>query len=244
MLALKIKKELVIKGSKIKASLSQRFFKTGKGEYGEGDIFIGLTVPEVRLIVKKYSNDVALEDISILLKDPIHEVRLCALLILVKLFEKALSDIERKNIFDFYCKHIRFVNNWDLVDASARFIVGDYLYGKPVDFLCNLVHSKSLWERRIAIVATHAFILKGDFRYTKRIAKLLLNDKEDLIHKASGWMLREMGKKSEGDLKEFLDSNASSMPRTMLRYSIEKLSTKEKGLYMLSLIHISEPTRP
>lgn len=232
MLASEIKKELLARGSKQKALLAGRFFKTGKGQYGEGDIFIGLTVPEVRIIVKTYSKDVTLEDIGILLKDSIHEVRLCALHILVKHFEKARSDIERKQIFYFYCKHIRYVNNWDLVDTSARFVVGEYLYGKPVDFLCDLVHSKSLWERRIAIVATHAFIVKGDFRYTKRIAKLLLGDKEDLIHKATGWMLREMGKKSEEDLKEFLDSNASFMPRTMLRYSIEKLSTKERNVYM------------
>ncbi len=232
MIAQDIKKELLTKGVKQKALLSQRFFKTGKGEYGEGDIFAGVTVPEVRLVVKKYYKDATFKDIEILLKDPIHELRLCALLILVKHFADTDIESERKKIFDFYCKHICFVNNWDLVDASARFIVGEYLFGKPIHFLCDLVHSKSLWERRIAIVATHAFILKGDFRYTKRISKELLSDKEDLIHKASGWMLREMGKKSLNDLREFLDTYSSVMPRTMLRYSIEKLSQKERIKYM------------
>lgn len=227
-----IKRELGREGSKQKARLAERFFKTGKGEYGEGDMFIGVSVPKVRLIVKKYYKDIPLCDVSLLLSDKIHEVRLCALLILVTRFTKSKSLAERKELFDFYMRHSGYVNNWDLVDTSARFIVGEFLFDKPKDILFDMAHSESLWKRRIAIVATHAFILKQDFYCTKKIAALLLTDKEDLLHKATGWMLREMGKKSKEDLVQFLDTYASVMPRTMLRYSIEKMPEKERKSYL------------
>ncbi len=233
-----------------KAKLLARFFKTGKGQYGEGDLFLGITVPESRKIAIKYG-DLPLSDISKLIKNKYHEARLIALLILVHkykllsarqgLAEKSSprSDLGEKEIVDFYLAHTKYINNWDLVDLSAGYIVGDYLFSTrkvlAEKILINLAKSKNIWERRIAIISTFAFIYKRESDWTFRIVKMLLNDKHDLIHKACGWMLREAGKRaSERELTDFLDIHSLQMPRTMLRYAIERLPEK-KRLYYLRL---------
>lgn len=222
----KLRQELMAKASNERAAVSQRFFKTGKGEYGEGDIFIGLTVPQSREISKSYKELYFIE-VEKLLHSKIHEERLIALYILVFKFKK-----EPKKVFDFYLKNTKYVNNWDLVDSSAHLIVGEYLMDKARDLLYFLARSESLWEKRIAIIATFQFIRKNQFEDTIKIAEILLGGRHDLIHKAVGWMLREMGKKSEKTLEEFLNKHAQKMPRTMLRYSIEKLSPEKKRIYM------------
>ncbi len=233
-------KELKQAGNKEKGLFLQRFFKTGKGQYGEGDIFLGLTVPMQRLLVRKYKN-LSLDDVSELLKSPYHEFRLTGLMILVEQMKvaKKIDDTTKakkvsKAIYSFYLNHSKCVNNWDLVDSSARDIVGGFLYdfGEDRSVLYKLVRSKYMWERRIAIVATFYFIKKGEYDDTLRLSELLLNDTHDLIHKAVGWMLREMGKMDEDVLKKFLDIHAHAMPRTMLRYAIERLSPHERVEYM------------
>lgn len=232
-----------------KAKILQRFFKTGKGEYGEGDVFLGLIVPVQRQLVKKYWQDLNLKDLSKLLKSKIHEHRLIALLVLVKKFENTPTTTKgltpsphkgrggerfQKSIFNFYLKHSKYINNWDLVDLSAPKIVGAYLQGKNKNILYKLIKSKNLWERRIAVLATFDFIYRGDPAETLKICKILINDKHDLIHKASGWMLREAGKRcGQKCLTDFLNENAAKMPRTMLRYSIERLPNNLKKLYLL-----------
>ncbi len=213
-----------------KAAFFPRFFKTGKGEYGEGDVFIGVTVPNIRKVVSKHVS-LSLNDIDLLVRNEIHEVRLAALLILVSQYDKANMQ-QKKEIVDFYLAHTKQVNNWDLVDASCYKILGTYLLDHDRSILYSLARSPYLWERRIAIVSTLAFIRKGQFEDTMRICELLLNDDHDLIHKAVGWMLREMGKKDEATLCMFLDKHASKMPRTALRYAIEKLTKKEQQNYL------------
>ncbi len=210
-----------------KATFLQRFFKTGKGQYAEGDIFWGLTVPFVRSIARKYKalQPTALEK---LLQHEIHDVRLCALLIMVQ-----QAKVYPKQMFKLYLDHSVFVNNWDLVDLSAPTIVGNYLLEKDAAILSQLAQSSLLWERRISIVATFAFIKQGRYEDTLHIAKLLMHDQHDLIHKAVGWMLREVGKRcSSTVLESFLEVHASTMPRTMLRYAIEKLSPAKKKYFM------------
>ena len=197
------------------------FFKTGKGEYGEGDRFCGITVPALRKIASRY-RDLKLSDIKKLLGSHIHEHRLVALLILVDQYKRADAPA-RERIFDFYLANTRRINNWDLVDASARDIVGEHLVARPRAILYKLAKSPDLWERRIAIIATHAFIRRGDLTDTFSISELLLADKHDLIHKAVGWMLREAGKQSEPQLVRFLKAHYSAMPRTSLRYAIERM---------------------
>ena len=212
-----------------KISKFQSFFKTGKGEYGEGDLFIGISVPETRKVVKKHKN-ASLEQIQELLQSKIHEHRLCGLLIMVDQYQKTK---ENEEIFNFYLKNISRVNNWDLVDSSAEKIIGAHIFQKDKKLIYELVQSKNLWERRIAIISTFYFIKKGQFQDTLKIAEILLNDDEDLIHKAVGWMLREMGKKGGMEkLIEFLDKNSQKMPRTMLRYSIEKLDEEQRRRYL------------
>ncbi len=213
-----------------------RYFKTGKGEYGQGDVFIGLTVPQVRAIAKKY-RDLPLGEIEKLLHNKIHEYRLTALFILMDQFRRA-DEAVRKTYYDFYLGNTKWINNWDLIDLSARDIIGGYLVNKPKErrILYRLAKSKSVWERRIAIIATSAFINKKDFRDTLAIAKILLKDKHDLIHKASGWMLREAGKKDEKVLVAFLNKHYRTMPRTMLRYAIEKFDDKRRRAYLTSAI--------
>jgi 3-methyladenine DNA glycosylase AlkD len=213
----------------------QRFFKTGKGKYGEGDIFIGLTNPICHSLVKKYKS-LVLREVEKLLHSKIHEERLIALLILVYQFSRG-DGKQKKTIYDLYLANTKYINNWDLVDLSAHKIVGDYLLQgatlQNIKTLVSLAKSDNLWERRIAIISTFAFINNGDPKPTLEIAKILLHDKHDLIHKAVGWALREVGKKCGQEIEmEFLDENVSTMPRTMLRYSIEKFDEKTRQDYL------------
>jgi 3-methyladenine DNA glycosylase AlkD len=233
-----VMKELALVSDMQKAVFVARYFKTGKGEYGEGDIFIGVTVPAVRVVAKKY-REMPLSEVQILLTSKIHEHRLAALLILCLQYKKADAE-GKKNIFHVYLKHTAYINNWDLVDTSARDIVGQYIFEhqtkiERMKFLKKYAGSKSLWERRIAVISTAYGISKGYFDEICIISEILLKDTHDLIHKALGWMLREMGKKNkEGEqrLLKFLDENAFKMPRTMLRYSLERLDIKARKRYM------------
>jgi 3-methyladenine DNA glycosylase AlkD len=216
-----------------KAAFLPRFFKTGPGQYGEGDVFWGVTVPEIRMVVKTYP-DLPLADVERLLKDPVHEMRLTGFLILVAQYEAAKKDpLLRQKIVDFYLAHARKANNWDLVDASAHKILGAHLQASGgTAMLDTLARSENLWEQRIAMVATLACIRAGDTAPCFRIAALLLRHPHDLMHKASGWMLREAGKKDPEGLRAFLEKHASTMPRTMLRYAIEKMDAEERQRYM------------
>jgi 3-methyladenine DNA glycosylase AlkD len=224
-------KELSNQADTKKALLAQRFFKTATGQYGAGDIFLGINVPTLRNIAKKYSG-LSLSEIEILLKNKIHEYRLTALLILIIQFKKA--DIHsRKKIYKIYLKNSKWVNNWDLVDISAPNIVGEWLLKNPREIIYKLSHSKNIWQKRIAVIATFAFIKHGEFVDTFKIAEILLRDSHDLIHKAVGWMLREVGKCDEKSEKEFLDKHCKNMPRTMLRYAIEKFTKKDYQHYLL-----------
>lgn len=220
-----------------KAEFLQRFFKTQEGEYGHGDKFLGITVPEQRIIAKKY-RDLSLNDIEQLLKSPYHEYRLIALLILVLQFPKS-DAAKQKEIYDFYLSHTTYVNNWDLVDSSADRIVGQYLLNNSskISILRKLAKSDLVWERRIAMIATFQFIKNGSSKETYEIADILLHDKHDLIQKAVGWMLRESGKKvSEKELIEFLSTRYNVMPRTILRYSIEKFALQTRKQYLLGQV--------
>lgn len=213
-----------------KAALLQGFFRTGPGEYAAGDIFLGITVPEQRQVVKKY-RDLAEPEVIKLLHSSIHEPRLVALLILVDQFIHG-DQVQQKAIYDLYLSSTKYVNNWDLVDTSADKIVGSFLLDKPKEKLYDLAKSPNLWEKRIAIVATYIFIRNHQFTDTIALCEILLHDKHDLIHKACGWMLREMGKREQAPLIEFLNKYAAVMPRTMLRYAIEKFSQEERKMYL------------
>ena len=213
-----------------KAKILSRFFKTGKGEYGEGDIFLGITVPQTRAIAKKYTH-LNLKDLEKLLSSKIHEYRLIALLILIENYKKA--NIEHKNsIFNFYVKNTKFINNWDLVDLSAPHIIGNFLLDKDKSILYNLAKSSNLWEKRIAIISTYAFIRLYKFKHTLKISEILMNDNHDLIHKAVGWMLREVGKRNKDVEEKFLNQHYKKMPRTMLRYAIEKFDNNKRKKYL------------
>jgi 3-methyladenine DNA glycosylase AlkD len=227
-----LKKELKELSSPEKARILSGFFKTGEGQYGEGDVFLGITVPDERKVAKKYKH-LTLSEIQELLSSRIHEHRLTALFILIYRYNKSDRD-NKKRIFDFYLKNIRSVNNWDLVDLSAYMILGDYIVNKlnHRKILYRFAKSRNLWERRISIIATFAFIRKNRFEETLEISKLLLKDDHDLIHKAVGWMLREVGKRDIKTEERFLKNNYQNMPRTTLRYAIERFS-KEKKLYYL-----------
>jgi 3-methyladenine DNA glycosylase AlkD len=218
-------------GSPAKAAHSLRFFRTGPGEYGEGDRFLGLTVPEIRAI-ERQSRDLPLTEVDRLLQSEWHEARLLALLILVHRYTKGDTSTRQK-VYRLYLDRTDRINNWDLVDSSAPGIVGAHLRDRAdrAKVLDRLARSRSLWERRIAIVATLHFIRAGELADTMRIAAQLLDDDEDLIHKAAGWMLREAGKKDVGALRAFLDRFAPAMPRTMLRYAIERLPEEERRRY-------------
>jgi len=229
-----LRKELRNKASLKKAKTLQGFFKTGVGQYGEGDIFLGVTVPDSRKIAVKYK-ELSFPEVAGLLKSKIHEERLTALLILVHNFKEG-GESEKERIFNFYVKNTRFVNNWDLVDLSADKIVGAYLLDrKDKGILYKLANSENLWERRIAIVATFNFIKNGETKDTLKISKLLLGDGHDLIHKAVGWMLREIGKRSLEDEERFLRKHYKKMPRTMLRYAIERFSEEKRRIYLKKL---------
>ncbi len=213
-----------------KAKIFQRFFKTGKGDYGEGDIFLGLNVPLQRSIAKKYL-DLSLPKIQELLKSRIHEHRLVALIILINKYKKS-SEREKENIFGFYLKNTKNINNWDLVDISCPNIIGDFLSEKDKKTLYGLVGSENLWEKRIAIISCFAFIKKNEFGDALTISELLMKDKHDLIHKAVGWMLREIGKRDKKVLEDFLKFHYKNMPRTMLRYAIEKFPEEKRKKYL------------
>jgi 3-methyladenine DNA glycosylase AlkD len=214
-----------------KVKILQKFFKTGKGQYGEGDIFIGLMVPESRKISKKYLN-LTFKEILILLSSKIHEERLICLLILVDKFKKATQN-EQEKIFRFYIKHAKKVNNWDLVDLSAPNILGTYLLGTPDrQILYKLARSDNIWKKRISIIATLTFIRNAQFDDTLRLAEILIFDNNDLIHKAVGWMLREVGKRDEILLEQFLEKYCKVMPRTTLRYAIEKFSKQKRKNFL------------
>lgn len=215
-----------------KAQLLQGFFKTGPGQYGEGDIFWGITVPNQRLLAKKFI-ELKLKDLQSILNSQVHEQRLTVLLILTYQYERA-NELEKTQIFEFYLKHRQFINNWDLVDVTTPKIVGDYILKNPTQRakVFAMINRPNLWERRIALLATFPFIRVGKFNEVKQLAAQVLTDKHDLIHKASGWMLREMGKKSEPDLITFLDQYYKQMPRTMLRYAIEKLAEPTRRKYL------------
>lgn len=225
-----LKKELKKIGSPEKAAVSRRFFKTGPGEYGHGDIFIGVTVPELRRLSKEYKN-LSKKDICLLLTSPTHEERLLALLILIIHFNKA-ADPQKKIIYHLYLKYTRYINNWDLIDLSAPKIIGAYLLGKKKDILYTLAMSENLWEKRISIISTFEFIKHDQFEDTLKIAGILLHDEHDLIHKAVGWMLREVGKRDISTEKKFLKEHAFEMPRTMLRYAIEHFPENKRQFYL------------
>lgn len=211
-----------------RAAHSLRFFKTGVGEYGEGDCFMGITVPQLRRLAKQ-AYDLTLEQLQQLLDSKWHEERLVALLILVEQFQKTHDP----NCVDFYLKNTDKVNNWDLVDSSAPYLLGIHLLSRDPELLYKLAKSKNLWERRIAIISTFAFIRAGRFEHTLVLAEMLLEDKHDLIHKAVGWMLRELGKRDQTVLEKFLATHAARMPRTALRYAIERFPEKQRKQYLL-----------
>lgn len=225
-----LKKEIQRQLDPHKATFLQRFFKTGEGEYGEGDLFLGLTVSQSRKIAKEYK-DLSLSDSRTLLLSNYHEERLIALFILVHQFQKGDSQ-QKKDIYDFYLSHKDRINNWDLVDSSADKIVGEYLLDKPTGILASLASSKSVWDRRIAVLATFQFIKNKRYDETLMLAEMLLSDSHDLIHKAVGWMLREIGERSIRTEEEFLIRHYKKMPRTMLRYAIEKFPEKKRKAYL------------
>ena len=222
--------ELKKAGSKKDAEILQWFFKTGKGEYGEGDKFLGIRVPKIREIAKKYKK-LTPEEINKALKSKYHEERLCALLILVEKYSKA-GEGEKEEIVKFYLANTKYINNWDLVDLTAPKILGKHLLNRNRKILTKLSRSENLWERRISILSTFEFIRNKDFSDTLKISKKLLKDEQDLIHKAVGWMLREIGKRDLKTEEEFLKKHYNKMPRTMLRYAIEKFPEKKRLAYL------------
>lgn len=230
MTAEEISKRLRILANPERAAHSARYFKTGPGEYGEGDRFLGIRVPEIRAQVKKWEA-VSLKDLQTLLMSAFHEERLFALLLLVRKFAKG-DDKEKAAIYESYLNNIERVNNWDLVDSSASQIVGSYLEARDRQILYRLAKSASVWERRIAVIATFQFIGKNQFEDALKLAGQLLNDDEDLIHKAVGWMLREIGKRNMAVEESFLQLHYKKMPRTMLRYAIEKFPERERRKYL------------
>lgn len=213
-----------------KAKANARYFKCGKGEYGEGDLFLGVTVPEARSIAKRYVA-LSLNECLRLIKSPLHEERLLALMILSLRFKRA-DEKEQRRIYSLFMKNLRYVNNWDLVDSSAHLIAGAYLFDKDRTPLYELARSKNLWKKRVAIIATFDFIRKNDFGDTLKIAEILVDDTHDLIHKAVGWMLREVGNRDQAMEESFLRRHYKTMPRTMLRYAIEKFPIALRQRYM------------
>ena len=237
MISKEVVNALKLVATEERRKVNEWFFKTGKGEYGYGDIFLGVTAPDLRRIAKKFSQEISLQELTELIRSPIHEVRLCALIILVNKYNKEEPD----RIYHYYLKHLNSVNNWDLVDTSAPHIIGDYLYKNPEKskILFEFSSSENLWVRRISIVSTFAFIKNNEFNTTLEITKLLLNDNHDLIHKAVGWMLREIYKRDEGLIKRFLRQNYAQIPRTTLRYAIERMDKEERLLYLKGNFDVS-----
>ena len=230
MIAKEVINELKILATEDRRKSNEWFFKTNKGEYGYGDIFLGVRMPDIRKVAKKFSPKITLKELTELIQSPIHEVRLCALIILVNQYKKG----NFSKIFEYYLRQINFINNWDLVDSSAPYIVGDYLYNNPDErsILFEFVHSENLWVRRISIVSTFTLIKNNQFNETLQIAKILLNDKHDLIHKAVGWMLREVYKRDQDLIRTFLKQNYAQLPRTTLRYAIERMDEVERLLFL------------
>ena len=212
----------------------QSFFKTGAGQYAEGDVFIGIRVPQLRALCRE-CRDGEIRDAAPFLRSDIHEERLFGLLLLVDAFKRG-DERARREVYDFYLANTRYINNWDLVDASAEQIVGGWLLERSKAPLTRLAKSKDLWERRIAIVATLHFIRHGELDETFRIADLLIHDRHDLIHKASGWMLREAGKRDASALRRYLAKRYARMPRTMLRYAIERFPENERRKYIMGTV--------
>jgi 3-methyladenine DNA glycosylase AlkD len=224
-----VKAELHRLGDKKKAKILQGFFKTGPGEYGEGDVFIGVKVPELRRLSKRY--DLSMTATRELLKSPFHEERLLALFILIRVYSKA-DQVTKRRIYELYLQSTRYINNWDLVDTSAPHIVGDYLMNRSRKPLYRLAKSKSIWERRIAILSTFRFIKQHEYEDALEISSTLLDDDEDLIHKAVGWMLREIGNRDITAEERFLKKCYKRMPRTMLRYAIERFPETKRQRYL------------
>lgn len=225
-----LKSSLAKAANPAKVATYKNFHKTQKGDYAEGDEFLGLTVPQLRLLAQKH-HTLSFSDIDVLLASKIHEERYVAALVLVYKYERAEPQ-EKKRIVDFYLNNAQKFSGWDLVDSTAPSIVGNFLLDKDISILKNLAHSSNLWERRIAIISAYAFIKNNRFDETLTIAQLLLNDTHDLIHKAVGWMLREVGKRDQETLETFLKKHYRTMPRTMLRYSIERFPEKERRAYL------------
>ncbi|RGN51255.1 MULTISPECIES: DNA alkylation repair protein [unclassified Bacteroides] len=230
MTAKEIQQELEMYIDPVKKEYLPKFFKTGKGQYGEGDKFLGIVVPNVRLVAKKHREE-SFETVKELMRSEYHECRLCGLLILVERFKKS-DEKDRKEIYEFYLSQTERINNWDLVDLSASYIVGEYLKDKSREPLYRLAESELLWEQRIAVVSTYAFIKNSDFTDIYALAKKLLTHEHDLMRKAIGWMLREAGKRNKDLLVAFLEKYCLAMPRTMLRYAIEKFPEEERKYYM------------
>jgi len=219
-----------------KAAFLPRFFKAFKGGYGEGDQFLGIVVPLQRKVARKYYKKISLEEIESLLKEPVHEYRLTALLMLVNKFEKATDEPERKAIVDTYLNNLESVNNWDLVDLSAPNILGAFLFDKDKSILYKMARTPDLWKQRIAILSTFYFIKQGRYDDTLKIAEILLTHEHDLIQKAVGWMLREIGKRDFRVEYDFLKLNYRIMPRTMLRYAIERFESELRQKFLKGLI--------
>ena len=228
--ALNIRDELRRLGNKEVAENSQKFFKTGKGQYGEGDRFLGIRVPVLRKLAKKYRG-ISIDETSLLLKSEFHEERMLSLFILIDIFKKAKRE-DKKTVYNLYLDNTKFINNWDLVDCSAEHIVGAYLRRIKKQPIYNLANSEILWERRISIISTFHFIKNNEFVDSLKISKILLHDEEDLIHKAVGWMLREIGKRDIEAEEGFLRKYYNEMPRTMLRYAIEKFPEEKRKRYL------------
>lgn len=226
-----IRNDMKKMADKKKAEDLQRFFKTAPGEYGEGDKFHGVVVPDIRKLVKKFK-DISLSQTQSILKSPWHEERFFALQVLVHKFQTAKEDHHKEKIYKTYISNFRYINNWDLVDTSAKQIVGAYLFDKGKTILYQWAKSKDLWTRRISIISTFYFIGKKEFNEALKIAKILLNDEHDLIHKAVGWMLREIGNRNLDLEEKFLKEHYKKMPRTMLRYSIEKFPKPKRQEYL------------
>ena len=230
MLVQNIKKKLQELGSREKAKVLQRFFKTGPGEYGEGDVFVGVKVPELRKLAKEYQK-ITVKEVKQLLRSAIHEERLLALFMLVRKYSNG-NEAEKKRIYDLYLKNTQFINSWDLVDSSAHHIIGAFLVDKSKEPLHSLAKSMNLWERRISIISTFYFIKHDKYAETIKISEILLTDEQDLIHKAVGWMLREIGKRHMPTEEKFLRKHYKRMPRTMLRYAIEKFPEDKRQRYL------------
>lgn len=225
-----VKKALCALANEEKKNILQRFFKTGEGQYGAGDIFLGIPVPQTRKVAKSYQH-LCLKEVEALLCCQEHECRLCALEILIFRYKKKIPE-EQNEVFNIYMKNLHNVNNWDLVDLSAPKIVGAHLENRDRSLLYNLAKSDILWERRVSVITTLAFVRKNDLKDAFALCKILLNDKEDLMRKAVGWVLREAGKKDEALLKEFLTNNIGNLSRTSLRYAIERFTPEDRSFFM------------